>query len=105
MLLDIRQQCAAAPNRDVEETVVEAAVRGRREFPVGAYTAFAEFFVRLLESGRRVVGIHAEQCRRDGYRLGLDLGVPQQTLGERRKSLERPLGELAIFGGHGLRGT
>lgn len=105
MLLDIRQQSAAAPNRDVEETVVEAAILGRREFPVGAYTAFAEFFVCLLESGRRVVGIHAEQGRRHGYRLGLDLGVPQQTLGERRKSLERPLGELAILGRHGLRGT
>lgn len=104
MLLDIRQECAAAPNRDVEEAVVEAAIRGRREFPVGAHTAFAEFFVRLLESGRRVVGVHAEQGGRHGYRLGLHLGVPQQTLGERRKSLERPLGELAIFGGHGLRG-
>lgn len=104
MLLDIGEQGAAAANRGVEEAVVVAAILGRREFPVGAYTALAEFFVRLLESGRRVVGVHAEQGRRHGYRLGLDLGVPQQTLGERRKRLERALRELPIFRRHGLRG-
>ena len=43
MLLDIGQQGAAAANRDVQETVVEAAILVRREFPMGAYAALAEF--------------------------------------------------------------
>ena len=35
MLLDIGEQGATAPNRDVEETVVVAAILARRELPVG----------------------------------------------------------------------
>ncbi|MGX1479508.1 UNVERIFIED_CONTAM: hypothetical protein RKD50_008316 [Streptomyces canus] len=88
MLLDIRQQGAAAANRNVEEPVVEAAILGRREFPVGMYTSFTEFFTRLFEGRRRGVGRHAEECGGHDNRLRLHLGVPQQAAGESGKGLE-----------------
>lgn len=103
MLLHIRQQGSAPAYRDVEETVVEPAILGRREFPMGMYTTLAEFFPRLFESGRRGGGVHAEQTGGDGNRFGLDLGVPEQTAGESGQNLERTLGQFPVFGRHGLR--
>lgn len=88
VLPDIRQQGPAAANGNVEETVVEAAILGRREFPMGMYTSFAEFFTRLFESRRRGVGIHAEEGGGDGNTLRLDLDVPQQTPGESGERME-----------------
>lgn len=88
MLLDIRQQGSAAANRNVEEPVVEAAILRRREFPMGMYTSFPEFFTRLFERRRRGVGGHAEECGGHDNRLRLHLGVPQQASGESGKGLE-----------------
>ena len=65
MLLDVRQQCAAPADRDVEEAVVEPAIVRRREFAMGTYTAFTEFVPRLFEGRRRDVGVHAQQSGRD----------------------------------------
>ncbi len=66
MLLDVRQQCAASADRDVEEAVVEPAIMSRREFAMGMYTTFTEFITRLFECGRRDVGVHAQQAGGDG---------------------------------------
>lgn len=88
MLLDIRQQGPTPANRNVEEAVVEPAILARREFPMGMYTTFAEFFTRLFECRRRGVGIHAEQAGGYGNGLRLDLGVPEQTPGKSGKGLE-----------------
>jgi hypothetical protein len=65
MLLDVGQQCAAPADRDIEETVVEPAILGRREFTMGMYTTLAECVTRLFECGRRDVGIHAQEAGRD----------------------------------------
>ncbi|WP_443052830.1 hypothetical protein [Streptomyces sp. FXJ1.172] len=97
MLLDIGQQGAAAADRDVEQPVVVAAVLARREFPVGAHQALAEFLPGLLQRGRRAVGVDTEQRGGSGYRLGLDLGVPQQRLLQPGKCVERAVGQGAVF--------
>lgn len=102
MLLDIGQQGATAANGDVQQPVVETAFLARREFPVGVYAALPELLAGLLQSSRRGVGIHTRQTGWYGYVLGFDLGVPQQGLGERGQSVERALGELPVFGRHGL---
>lgn len=81
MPADIRQQGSAAAQGNVEETVVEAAFAGRREFPVGAYAGRPELFPRLFQDGRRGHGIHARQTSRYGYGIRLHLRVPQQALG------------------------
>lgn len=103
MLADVRQQGAAPADRDVEQPALEAALLTRRELPVGVQTTFAEFLTRLFESGRRGVGIHAEQTGRDTYRLSFDLRVPQQTPGRSGKRGECAGGQRAVFRGHGLR--
>ncbi len=88
MLLDIRQQGPAPANRHIEESVVEAAILGRREFPMGEYTTLAEFFTRLFESRRRGVGVQAQESCGDSNTLRLHLDVPQQTPGESGKGVE-----------------
>jgi hypothetical protein len=88
MLLHIRQQGTAPANRDVKEAVVEPAILRRREFPMSMYTTFAEFITRLFEGDRGGDGIHAQQAGGHAYRLGLHLGMPEQTSGKSRKCLE-----------------
>ena len=88
VLLDIREEGAATANRNVQEAVVEAAILGRREFPMGMYTPFSEFFMRLFESGRRGVEVHTQKSSRDRQRLRLDLHMPQQTAEEAGKGME-----------------
>lgn len=88
MLLDIRQQSATAANGHVQQPVVEAAILGRREFPMGADASLAEFVARLLQCGHRAVGVQPQQTSGYGYHFGFYFGVPQQALGDRRERLE-----------------
>ncbi|MFE0513818.1 hypothetical protein [Streptomyces sp. NPDC058964] len=81
MLPNVRQQCTATSNRNVEEAVVEATFLGRREFAMAPDTVLAELFTHVLESDRREADVHPEQAGRNGNGLGLDLNVPQQVLG------------------------
>ncbi len=88
MLFDIGQQGATASDRDVEEAVVEAAFLARREFAMGAYTAGPELLTRLIQRRRSASGVHPQEIGRYGNGLGLDLGVPEQTLGRSRQGGE-----------------
>src|SRR5205823_6782780 len=72
MPLHIGQQAAAAADRDVEESVVVTAFRGRREFPVGARTALPELFTCLIQRGGRGDLVHAQQTGRYGNGFSLD---------------------------------
>lgn len=88
MLLHIGQQGAATSDRDVEETAVQAAFLGRREFAVGVYTGGAELLASLLQRRRSAHGVHPQKSGRYGKGLGLDLGVPEQALGRSRQDAE-----------------
>lgn len=103
MFADIGQKAPAPTNRDIQETIVETAFAGGREFPVGADAAGAELLARLLQGGRRTGRVHAQQTCRYGYGFGLDLGMPQEALGGSGKGPECALGEQSPFGGDGPR--
>lgn len=103
MFTDIGQKVSAPANRDIQETVVETAFTGGREFPVGADATGAELLARLLQGGGRTGRVHAQQTGRYGYGFGLDLGMPQQALGGPGKSPECAFGELPPFRGDGPR--
>lgn len=99
----VGQQLAAPADRNVQQPVVEAALLGGRQFLVGADKTLAELVAGLVERPGGEVDVRAEQPGGHGYRLGLDLDVPEQTARERGQGPERPLGEGAVLRRHGRR--
>ncbi|WP_432136859.1 hypothetical protein [Streptomyces sp. bgisy154] len=97
MVADIGQQLGAAPQGNVEQPVVEAAFDGRREVEMRADALRPELLAGLVQTGGRGDGVDTQQTSRYGYRLGLDLAVPQQTLRGHRKGLESAFGEPPPF--------
>src|SRR5690606_29314067 len=100
VLAHVRQQGPAAPDRDVEQAVVEPAVRARCQFLMGRDTCLTESVPGLFESARGDVNVHAEESGGHGYGFRLHLDMPEQTARRSGQRPECPLGELAIFRSH-----
>jgi hypothetical protein len=99
MLLDIREQCGAPSNGDVDKAAVEPALLGRGELCVSAHQTGPELFTGFTKGSFRGNGFHAQQAGGylDGFRL--DLRVPQKALGEIRQRHEGAFGEFPVGGG------
>ncbi|WP_420341323.1 hypothetical protein [Streptomyces thermocarboxydus] len=96
----VGQELAAPADGHVEQPVVEAALLRGRQLLVGADQSLAELVAGLVEGAGREVDVRAEQSGGHGYRLGLDLDVPEQAAGERGQGPVRPLGEGAVLRRH-----
>ncbi|WP_328745443.1 hypothetical protein [Streptomyces sp. NBC_00285] len=103
MFPHIGQEISTPANRDIQETVVETAFTGRREFPVGTHASGTELLAGLVQSGRGTGRVDTQQAGRYRNVFRLDLDMPQQALRGPRKSPECALGEQSPFGGDGPR--
>jgi hypothetical protein len=72
---------AAAPERDVQEPAVAAALVVGGEFAMGFEAVLAQQFPGPFQPPERVRDGEAEQSGRYGEFLGLDLRVPQKAAG------------------------
>lgn len=62
MFPHIGQEISTPANRDIQETVVETAFTGRREFPVGTHASGTELLAGLVQSGRGTGRVDTQQA-------------------------------------------